>query len=297
MKYTKRPRTTTKHIELLKRKGVLFRFEEDAYEKLKYIGYYRLKPYIKFYQATDSTFKPQTDFDDVIQLYAFDRELKIRLFYSIERIEIAFRAVMVEILSNEYGGYWYLDKNLFIPQKFEVHQNKIQKRINKEKNKAPALKYFFKKYTEETFPPAWICIEHMTFGELLNIYEALLRPERKKIAQEFGLDESILTSWMKGLVDIRNICAHHSRLWNKNIKTPKSMKSQPNFVHSLTNPIQTPVLTLNRKIYDYLRIIEYFLLIISPRSQWKTRFNKLLEKYPKISLVSMGFPNNTNKLS
>ncbi len=33
----------------------------------------------------------------------------------------------------------------------------------------------------------------------------------------FGIDEKILSSWIYTLVYIRNLCAHHSRIWNRTL--------------------------------------------------------------------------------
>jgi abortive infection bacteriophage resistance protein len=277
MKYAKEPKTITEQLDQLRSRGLEFTFEENAIHKLKHIGYYRLSAYMKFYQVEGDQYKPKTDFEDVLELYTFDRELKLLLFDAVERIEIALRSNLVHLASVRHGAFWYMNEELFLDRfDSEKHKAFVRKRISKSRGNSVFLKHFYKKYEDE-HPPSWIFIELLSFGEVLNIFEGLLREERKIVAIEFGIDEKLLISWMKGLVDIRNTCAHHGRLWNHHIKPPHKYDSLK--------------LTSNGRIYDYLLIIKYFLTVISPRSEWSAKLDVLLNDHPHIPKRSMGFPS------
>lgn len=107
--------TIADQIALLKNRGMLFRDEQKAHRLLENISYYRLKGYWWDMQADSSlhTLKSNTFFEDIIDRYNFDRDLRLILFDAIERIEIALRTKMIYNLSISYGGLWYLDPALF----------------------------------------------------------------------------------------------------------------------------------------------------------------------------------------
>jgi abortive infection bacteriophage resistance protein len=94
---------------------MLFRNEDDAYNILANINYYRLRGYWWDMQSdyTRHLFKPKTYFEDVIDRYEFDRRLRLILFDAIERIEIALRTRMIYHLSICIRRLWYLNASIF----------------------------------------------------------------------------------------------------------------------------------------------------------------------------------------
>lgn len=90
-------------ISLLKKKNLIVNDIDLTSHYLTTIGYYRLmiyfKPYlIKTYNSEDG-FKPNISFDDVLQLYIFDRELRLLVSDAIERIEVTFRTAISNTMS------------------------------------------------------------------------------------------------------------------------------------------------------------------------------------------------------
>lgn len=83
---------------------------------------------------------------------------------------------------------------------------------------------------------------------------------------------------------VRNICAHHSRLWNKTFGITPMMPRRTTF----------PFVTLPTKgtqhVYFVLCMILYLLNIINPSNTFRNKINVLLEEYPNID--AMGFPEN-----
>ena len=50
------------------------------------------------------------------------------------------------------------------------------------------------------------------------LFGGLKRTDSNNISKDcFGIDEKILSSWIHTLVYIRNLCAHHSRIWNRTL--------------------------------------------------------------------------------
>lgn len=95
-----------------------------------------------------------------------------------------------------------------------------------------------------------------------------------------------MVSWLHTITYVRNICAHHSRLWNKTFGITPMMPRRTTF----------PFVTLSTKgtqhVYFVLCMIQYLLNIINPSNTFRNKINVLLEEYPNIDIVAMGFPEN-----
>lgn len=150
----------------------------------------------------------------------------------------------------------------------------------------------YNKYGDPEFPPAWMTLEVVSMGTLSKLFYALsdTNPSSIAITKGFGLKKVyILKNWMHALSTFRNICAHHSRVWNRR------------FTISLKLPYNTdaPFLSKeeakkirNNKLFSYLSIILYLLQIISPDSSFKDNLLSLVKNRPKlVELKDMGFPN------
>lgn len=87
--YAKICLTPKQHIELLKNRGLNITDEQKAANYLTNIGYFRLSAY--FYPLLETPkenhiYKPSASFDNVMNLYRFDRKLRRILFNEIEKI-------------------------------------------------------------------------------------------------------------------------------------------------------------------------------------------------------------------
>ena len=105
-------------ISLLKNKNLIIDNIHEAEHHLTVIGYYRLmiyfRPFLASENASNTKFEKGTLFSDVLNLYIFDRELRLLVIYALERIEVAFRTSISNAMSMKYGAHWYLDQNLFL---------------------------------------------------------------------------------------------------------------------------------------------------------------------------------------
>ena len=95
----------------------------------------------------------------------------------------------------------------------------------------------------------------------------------------------VFISWLHSLVYIRNVCAHHSRLWNRELGIQPIIPKNTNHVW-LSNSESIR----NDRIFFMIAVIVYFLRIINPSSQFVYKLNKLLSNYPSVDLAPMGFP-------
>lgn len=139
-----------------------------------------------------SYFQKGSVFEDVIDLYNFDRHFRLLIFNAIERIEISLRTKLIYHLSLSHGAEWYLKQSLFRVKHYLNHPN--------------------------DYPEAWKGLEVVTLGTLSKLFDNLeiQLPEKSKIANEFGLSSTRdFSSWLRTITLIRNLIAHHSRLWNR----------------------------------------------------------------------------------
>jgi abortive infection bacteriophage resistance protein len=293
MRYTKPPLTIARQLQVLKDRGLIINNEERAYRYLSFISLYRLRAYTYTYQDNtdpDHPFYPGTTFDKILQTYLFDRKFRLLVFDAIERIEIALRTQIVYQYSIAHGGNWYENKNLFRKENYFMRDLHL---IDKELSRSNEvfIKHYKNKYSSPERPPAWMTMEIASLGLLSKIYENLkISPEKKEIARKFNLGHPfVLESWMHSLAVIRNICAHHSRLWNREI--PASMKLPKRTKNTWLNNTAFP----QGKMYLALSAILFLLNTIIPGNHFKEKLKALIVKYPEIPLNKMGFPVDWEK--
>ncbi len=281
---------------LLKSRGMLFRDEVRAASILKNISYYRLKGYWWDMQidCKNHSFEADSYFEDVVERYNFDRQLRLILFDAIERIEIALRTKMVYYLSLSYGGLWYKDATLFNQtlvsgNSITFHSKIIQDlRIEFTRSQEVFIKDHRTRYPNDD-PDAWKILEIASMGSLSKLYKTLKHqlPEKSIIAKEMGLNiHTELSSWLEAITYTRNIIAHHSRLWSRN------MVKQP--IEKINNPIgiwlNSPLKPVQRKrpflvISCMLYLCNHVLL----DHKIKEKILMLIKDYPKIPIYKLGF--------
>lgn len=289
---SKPARNIAEQIQLLKDRGMLFRDETTASHFLKNISYYRLKGYWWDMQQDKTThaFFPNTYFENVVERYNFDRHLRLILFDAIERIEIALRTKMIYYLSISYGATWYLNSSLFVEQdKYTTHLNHLQREFRYSQE-------IFIKDQKRRYPTAnaeaWKIMEIASMGTLSKFYKNLNHqlPEKSLIAKEMGLHlHSELSSWLEAIVYVRNIIAHHSRLWSRNmVKRPINNINNPSgvwFDNSL-KPVQ------KKKPFLIISSMLYLCNKVTPNHQIKNRIMELIDSNPEVPIYKLGFLNN-----
>ena len=289
---TKPVRNINEQISLLKQRGMLFHNELQALQFLKNISYYRLKGYWWDMQQDriTHTFAPNTYFENVIERYNFDRHLRLLLFDAVERIEIALRTKMIYYLSLSYGATWYLDSDLFADSvKHAENVNHLQREF--EYSQEIFIKNHKRKHSNSN-PEAWKILEIASMGTLSKFYKNLKHqlPEKSIIAKEMGLNlHSELSSWLEAIVYVRNIIAHHSRLWSRNmVKRP---------IDNINNPIglwfNNDLLPVQKKKpFLIISSMMYLCNKVTPNHQIKIKIVDLIDNNPDVPIYKLGFLNN-----
>jgi abortive infection bacteriophage resistance protein len=156
--------------------------------------------------------------------------------------------------------------------------------LEKDKTREDFIIHFQDKYSNP-YPLAWMIAEIIPLGVLCNLYTNLINKTiLKKVAHQFGLPIPVFSSWILLLANLRNLCGHHARLWNKEI---------PINSHNLNNPLYpwiNPANTNMKRVYFRICIIKYLLFTVSPNNRFTEKLKSLLAEYPTIDVKAMGFP-------
>jgi abortive infection bacteriophage resistance protein len=286
--YAKPPLPVQDQINLLKKRGLRIPDEEQAARYLRNISYYRLSGYMYPFLADTKQHRYQdgTAFEDILDLYRFDRELRLLVFSAIEKIEIAFRAQIINQYSVAlYNPFWYTNAvNFADPKKHAEFLNGLTPYIKRSND--VFIKHFYNTYSDP-WPPVWIVFEILSMGQFSILYNITAKsPSRKAVADYFGVKEPVLTAWLHTLVYVRNICAHHARLWNKELRIPVKLPKK-----TANKWLVEPNVT-NRKVYIVLAIIIYLLDTITPHHTFRQKIIGFVAKYPHIDVSAMGFPQD-----
>lgn len=287
--FGKRAFTIEEQIAQLKSRGLIINPEDKAAHHLSHISYYRLGEYWFVMQEdkVEHTFKPNSKFADVIALYNFDRELRNLLFDVIEKIEISLRTKMIYHLSHEFDAWWFQNFELFQDSRALVKTlSNLEEEISRTKD--VTIKSHFKKHKDDLrFPPAWKSLEQTSFGALSKLYGNLKNNIKSKdiIAKDYGaVNHTYLPSWLQSISQIRNYCAHHSRLWNKNLPGAPKLLSNPPEKWIADVPKQHEFLHL----YIHLCLMKYMLNVVQPENHFTEKLNDLFEKYPNVDPNALG---------
>lgn len=285
-------------FDQLKKRGLKFHDSIKTLHLLETLSYYRISGYL--YPLLDAPkskhyFKKDSYFEDAFDMYCFDRDLRTLLFRQLDKIEIAFKAKLIYVLSHEHGPFWFENETNF--KNSSIHQKSLSN-IKKEVQRSDTD--FIIKFNENysnIYPPSWMTIEVCSFGIVSRLYSGLKAGRSKRaIANHFGLTEKTMVSWLHSLVYLRNICAHHSRLWNRNLQinpeVPKLFKPNGNrHKYPLNRWVETKEINNNRTYFS-ICVIKYFLDTIDPENKLKEYFINLFQKYPSINPSALDFPKN-----
>ncbi|MGW5223188.1 Abi family protein [Nocardia sp. NPDC004085] len=134
-----------------------------------------------------------------------------------------------------------------------------------------------------------VVTELLTFGSLSTLLAGPKPLHRNLIAASFGIsdkncdgDGAALTKWIANLAYLRNTCAHHVRLWNKNmIEQVGRLEAVPDLVHAADSRSRS-------RVYASLAILVYLTSQLDPESNWRLETADLI----KIGLATVNQPTS-----
>lgn len=290
--YNKKPLSLNEQIEKLENKGLRFDNKNEAGQFLFDVNYYRLRAYTYPFQDNseggDHRFiLDDISFDDIQELYIFDRNLRSLVFNAIARIEVSIRARITQIYSESTGnGHWFLDANIY-RMNYDSLIGDIKDDVRRSNEEF--IKHYYAKYGEPNIPPSWMSLEVVSMGTLSRLYQALRKDDNKKqLAQSYGIaDTNVFENWLHALSNLRNSCAHHGRIWNRRF-TVNMVLPYNTLRPFMSREGQT--LAKRNKLFPLLSAIKFLLDGIDLSNGFKESLMELLDYKPHIlSLHDMGF--------
>lgn len=260
-------------------RGLVINDRTAALKALSAISYYRLSAYwypfriIDAYGKRSSQLQVATTFQQVIELYEFDRKLRLLVLDALERMEVAVRTRITYHMAHTYGPFAHTDASNFHPQ-FD-HGSWLAK-LEQETSRSSDefVRHYRCEYREFPRIPIWMVTEVMSLGALSFFYQGLRNhakagvEDKKAVADHFNVHYKCLGDWLHMLTYIRNVCAHHSRLWNRELAIRPVANDDKRW--------RAPVTPRNDRIFYVLLVLNQLLGAASSDTTWQSEVNTLL---------------------
>ena len=309
-KYTKPFLAIPDQITLLESRGMTVDDHSEANSALHSIGYYNLSgywyPMRKMAPAGHprerlDDFEDGLHFSDVLDLYHFDSVLRLLMLEKIEQFEQAAKVVTAHSLARIspiahtqrkfFSSKFTTASPGYTDSRYETWQTKHNKNITERTKQWKFAIHFFNNYDPPL--PIWIAIETWDFGEMTRFVQGLDRLYLDPICLHFGVQQSaIFSSWLMAIGSVRNICAHHERLWNRDLLYQPKRSADQFFARASQNGDTW------HRMYGVALVLAYLDQTINSRSTWGSRLAdhlRTLPDLPGVSMSAMGIANNWDR--
>lgn len=306
--YLKSPLSFREQADRLIRRGLIG--DKDLIEeRLSSVNYYRLSAYwFDFYARGDGgkridVFRDGCRFEDAWARYVFDRRLRLYVMDALERMEVDFKTTFVSSLTLKTRDAFahlrgeYFPKFPILKRGLSQERENVTKKVYTFKEACRQFDAYANKSSEDFVLmhrrkylgplPFWKSCEIVPLGTVSILFEGLDSYTKREIATRYGMSGRIFENALRHLCYVRNLCAHHSRLWNRKMAIRYSIPSAKNL-----SVFHTPNSILNDQMFGTLSLLRYLMRIVAHQSRWSTRFSSLMEEAPSDSLRMMGFPEN-----
>lgn len=293
----------------LENQGLLIMNVDQAKQKLERCSYYRFKAYLyPFKDSKNQCYKRDASFEQAVELYQFDSALRCYLFSIIEKVEIGVRSALDLWISQETGNlFWYLDSSLFNDNGAHIKTVASLRSMFIESKEEYSQHYRSKYYNEfcpfyRDLPPAWVALELMTFGNVLTVMKSFNQEAKQSlklnrfVKRKLNIDKyESLCNWMEAIRQVRNVCGHHNRLFNRNFSSPSGIKrrldSSIELVKTRSIYGRSEAEQLNR-LYTCIVAIQIIHSGLGYHEKLGETISRLFDSYPtaKLFTQSMGFP-------
>lgn len=286
------PTTIEDQVSLLSRHGLIIDSEKELARWLECVSYFRLRSCSFPFKESGDEHQPLRSMSqkDLINHYEFDRRLRLTLIAGIDHVEILIRTQLGLHMTALNGANWYEDPKLF--RDINRYYNDL-KHIDREVSRSSEvfLIDFFKNHTSGDRPPSWMVLEVLSFGTISKLFENL-KPGlqgKKGIIQRLGFKTGgglYLGSWLKSLVTVRNLCAHHARVMNR------TFVHTPRYARTIRNQAWHGRWPDARRVYTMLTIIGVIVETIPGGEEWKQQTIGLLRTCSRTAFDKMGVPDD-----
>lgn len=221
MVFAKPYKSVSEQLDRLEAKSMVIDVsQEKAVRVLAAITYYRFSGYaLPFLDSVNGQYTDGLKFSDVTRLYKFDSALREKLAVALGAVEVTLRTIVANEFSAKYGPLGYLDgANFALPDQHSVTLAKIEGEFRR--SKQPCAEHFRSAYDH---PPLWALADVMTFGSMSMLLKEMMRTDQNAISTHYGMRGDFLASYMQHATVLRNLCAHHCRVFDfpySNLRAP-----------------------------------------------------------------------------
>ncbi|WP_418912062.1 Abi family protein [Actinomyces bouchesdurhonensis] len=279
------------------------------------MGYYRLSGYSYPYRAVQAetgllsdNFIEGTTIEKVVKLYRFDQELRAVTGLQLAKIEIVLRVMIshelgrvdpyIHLSPHKLGKKAWDKVNVRPTEQYSEWLDKYS--LSVVRSNEDSVIHYKKKY--DAILPVWVAVHVLDWGGLRLLYGFARDEQRKAIAQQLNISESQLSSWLHCLNEVRNVCAHHGRLYSRTFPKSPMLTGEDHELGFLRRFVLDDAKEGNRKekkgkCFAQFTIIQY--LLSKMNLEGINDLPHLLHKFPEVSPVSvkdLGVPENWEEL-
>lgn len=334
MEYTKDFKERDELLDRLVESGLAVPDRRAALDFLTRVGYFRSGAYryvfrqflppglinerLREYRSDE--YVSGSSSEHVMALEAFDSKLARVCLEGLLDFEVRVRASIAHTLARRdvaaHAHRGCLDADMCDRPakggitKFEAWTRTYESAIDDASEDEDFITHHISKYPNQPVP-IWAVTEVLSFGNLPFLFDLMKLEDRREVALSFGfLQPKPFSAVLRMMVDMRNVCAHGSRLFNRAFKRALAVRqhetSSTLLAHAIGNDFSaTP--KPNQRLYVYSVVLAFMLMTHSSGSRWnltfKTQVRKLDTSFigpdggPLISPEkSMGFPSDWEDL-
>jgi abortive infection bacteriophage resistance protein len=195
-------------------RGLVVTDRRSAEAFFAHVNYYRFSGYCLAFENKRHAFTAGCTFEDVRAAYDFDLRLRDIVTDALEILEVDVRSTIAYEFGKRFGAFGHVEPRSFFR---DFRHAEWLESVQKEaiRSTETFVKHFEAHYAEFPDLPIWIATETMSFGAVSKMYYGMDDRLRKPIATRYGMQPNVLASVLHHLVYVRNLCAHHSRLWDR----------------------------------------------------------------------------------
>lgn len=268
--FTKGPLTFQEQANRLISRGLICSHPEELVSFLQTVNYYRFSGYCLAFELERHHFLPNTTFEQIKQIYIFDKQLRVAIQRALCSVEIKLRTAMAYYLAHTYNPFAHEKRDSFWFATEKDFQEWLE-RIHKETERSNEffIEAYRTKYIEYPKLPIWMLVEILPFGSLSYMFDRILpKKDKAAIASIFRQQARKFASVIHSFSYIRNICAHHARLWDRNLHI---------------TPLKHPDVLSYKLMAVIFNLYTILLLPDFPQEetlQWKRDIENLIDNHP-----------------
>lgn len=279
-------KTVEQQLDILRSRGLSITDDTKAKDFLLHNNYYRVSGYSLTLRKND-VFSKSATFQNIIDIYQFDHELRHIILEYMEIIEVRMKSVYAYEFTKVHGPIGYLDNTHFTNK--AKHKEIIDKANQQKTQRLPHeayLKHFVNDLGQAI--PLWAYVDLLTISDTSFLYSISEPNIKKEVANTFGLKMSkgpeILGQHMHSMTIIRNLCAHGSRIYNRLFEQKPSLnaKEKALLIVDKNNNID------NAHFYGFILVMKR-LLPTDIFKEMKNSIISLTQKYPFVRMDYYGF--------